>query len=179
MTHIFGQTAHEPSMTTSTLSFGDTFTLPITGDHPWEIRDIRPPFVHLERATDWTASARNTVSLESAVYSPEGGWHVSPGEKHHQTIEEQLNQLTVHLPNKTTEDHTFEYRRILRAEARTDIREIVALIDTWTKGTDIDPRDLRAHVAAAAACAAAGVSFDGKLYRSVLAATTKTLKEQA
>lgn len=165
-------------MTTSLLSFGDTFTLPVTGEHPWEIRDLRPTFAHLESPGMWTASARNTESLENAFYSPETGWHVSPSENRHETIAEQLEQLKVHLPSKSVEDYTYDYRRLLRAEARQEIREIVSLATTWTKGTDVDPLDLRAHVAGAAACAAAGVSIDGALYKKVVAATMKTLKEQ-
>lgn len=178
MTQEPERTAHEEDMTSSTLSFGDTFTLPITGDHEWEIRDIRPPLAHLERATDWTASARNTVSLENAVYSPDAGWHVSPGEKHHRTIQEQLSELTVNLPHRSAEDYAATYRRMLGTETRREIGDILNLTDTWTKGTTIDPLALRAHVAAQAACAAAQVSIDGALYQSVFTLTLSTIKEQ-
>lgn len=165
-------------MTTSPLSFGDTFTLPITGDSLWEIKDIRPPFAHLGGAASWTAAASNTVSLENAFYTPEGGWHVSPGESNHKAIQALLEQLTVELPHKSVEDYTFDYLRLLGKETRVEVKEILSLADSWTKGTAIDTHALRAHIAASAACASAQVSEGGALYKAVYAATLATIKEQ-
>lgn len=144
-------------MTTTTLRFGDTFTLPVTGTHQWKIRDLRPSFAHFERATGWTAAARNTVTFENAFYSPSDGWHVHPYERRADAIKQELDQLSVDLPAKTNVEYFREYRRMLTREVTQEVGDIAALIETWTRGTTIDQAELRAHVAATAVLVAVGI----------------------
>ena len=172
-------------MTTATLSFGDTFTLPSTGEHEWTIRDLRPAFAHLGRPTGWTASARNTVTHESAFYSPAGGWHVHPYERHADIIVRELDQLSVHLPSKTDTEYSDEYRRMLTRETANEVGDITGLVKTWTNGTSIDQADLRAHVAAVAVLVAVGIdpknpgSPGVNLYESVREAALAAIEELA
>lgn len=172
-------------MTTATLSFGDTFTLPATGDHPWKIRDLRPDFAHLGRKTEWTASARNTVTLQNAFYSPSGGWHVPAYERHADIITQELDQLSVDLPAKTDVEYSRGYLRMLRREVAQEMGDITALIDTWTHGTTISQADLRAHAAGVAALTAAGIdpqnpgSAGVNLYEGVRVATLAAIEEKA
>lgn len=163
-------------MTTSTLSFGDTFTLPATGEHEWIIRDIRPPYAHLERRDAWTAVARNRELILNAFYAPDKGWHVPQHETNHTAIQAQLDELDVSLPDKSDAEWSQEYRRLLRGEVLRETAEITQLIDTWTKGTTIDTLELRAHVAASAAVAAAGTD-DVALFDTVYRATHAYLTE--
>lgn len=168
-------------MQTSTLSFGDTFTLPITADRPWTIKDIRPSFAHLatEDRSLSTAVAKCDLSEEIAFYTPGEGWRVPRNERRYEDFESQLAELAVSLPQKSDEEIAASYRRMLGAEARTEVRDIISLVETWTTGTDIDALDLKAHVAATAALTAAGTPDNVALFTAVYNATLTALREVA
>ena len=168
------------SMTTTTLSFGDTFTLPVTGEHLWKLHDIRPAFAHFARNTDMTAAARCDATSQNAFYSLTEGWHVPAHEHRYEAVKEQLERLEFVLPHKSDYQWSIQYRRMLRKETTREVGEVIDLIDTWTKGTTIDPLDLRAHVAATAALAAVGGTdgVDVNLFTVVYNATLDALKEQ-
>ena len=168
--------------TAAPLTFGDTFTLPVTGDLVWTIRDSRPPFAHLERKHDavglgHTAYAKCETD-EGAFYTPGGGWTVPSIERKREAIVEQLNALDVHLPRRTAEGWSAEYRRMLGKETRHEIAAVVALAEDWTRKTDIDVLDLKAHIAATAALTAAGTRDNLQLYTAVYNATLATLREE-
>jgi len=157
------------------LTFGDTFTLPVTGSHEWTIRDIRPNFAHLtdQQATDHVAYAKCVATGEAAFYHPDSGWSVSGLENRAGAILSGLNMLDVNLEAKTAAD----YRRLISREVRSEVGAILSLAEDWTRNTDIDVLDLKAHVAAVAALKAAG-SDDLSLYNTVYNAALDRLQEQ-
>lgn len=168
-------------MATSTLSFGDTFTLPATGDHEWVIRDLRPPFLHLagHRDDQRTAFASTPHSNASAAYVPGFGWSVNGADANRDEIAGQLADLDVRLPHKSTADWEGDYRRMLSGEARGEVAQIASMADEWSEQDGIDGQSLRAHIAASGACAAAGVPNSHSLFGRVFNATLSTLKEKS
>ena len=54
----------------------------------------------------------------------------------------------------------------------------MSIAEDWIRGTDIPLIELRAHIAAVAACAAAGADLDSSLYRTVYTATFNTIGDQ-
>ncbi len=157
-------------MTTQTLTFGSTFTLPLTGDAEWKTRDTRPIFAHLagQHQTDATAYAKCETTGQGALYTPATGWRAI-GEKDGGRIVAELSALDFHLPAKTAEDYTREYTRMLVRETRNEVTGITEMVTAWTDGTDIDPAPLRAHVAAVAALTAIGQTPEGNpdLYQAI------------
>jgi len=165
-------------MTTSThsapLTFGDTFTLPATGDQVWTIKDTRPPFAHLAAERRFTAFAKSEWDDYWAHYLPGTGWQIGACGSHDRAVvSAELAALNVDLPRRTAKEWQAKYRRLLTTETGVDIAQVVNLVDLWTEHTDLDQAPLRAHVAAVAACTAAGVEADptGDLYGTVYAAT--------
>jgi hypothetical protein len=170
--------------TTAPLTFGDTFTLPLTGDHDWKLQDTRPVFAHLPQRTDLprpkhTAYAKCSHDAYAAWYTPGEGWSVSIfNTMKRDVLIEQLEALDVDLPHKSPEAWAVEYRRMLGSETRNEVGSIIELVETWTHGTDIDPLDLKAHVAATAALTADGAPDNVFLFTAVYNATLATLKGQ-
>ncbi|SDH55199.1 hypothetical protein [Microbacterium sp. 77mftsu3.1] len=167
-------------MTTSTenalLTFGDTFTLPATGDEVWTIKDTRPSFTHIRASWKHIAHAVNEELDHHAWYFPGVGWRARVGgSQDPAVIEAELAALNFNLAHRTAEEWQAKYRRLLATEVREDIAQIVNLVETWTTGPDlhIDQAPLRAHVAAVAACTVAGVEADptSDPYVAVYAAT--------
>ena len=157
----------------TTLTFGDTFTLPATRDRVWTIRDIRAPFAHLETQVEFTAAAKCETG-ENAVYVPGHGWSVSPLDGNREQLTAQLNELDVQLEERTDDEWVTRYQKLIARETRAEMTGILNLIYQWTGGTTIDRVTLRAHAAAVAALAVAE-SDDLALYNAVFHATRQNL----
>jgi len=168
---------------TAPLTFGDTFTLPVTGDKVWTIKDSRAPFAYLEREGNHTAYAKTEFDDLSASYTPGYGWELVYGTSSvaFNTVAEQLNALEVALDNRTAEEWSEKYRPLLARETYSEVGDIVALAEQWTHSTDIDAQALKAHIAAVAACTAAGLTADAvaPLYDTVYSATLTALRSGA
>jgi len=159
---------------TAPLTFGDTFTIPVTGDREWSIRDTRPYIANrggTHRGADSTAIAKCRETGEFAWYTPGEGWTVPNIERRHEEIAGQLNALDVNLPHRTAGEWVTQYQKMLGRETRNEVGGILHLAEDWTNDTDVPTAVLRAHIAAVAAITAAGADEDSDLYRTVFAAT--------
>ena len=162
--------------TTKPLTFGDTFTLPMTEDSVWTIHDIRRRYAH-EGVRVAVAEARSTWGSQ-ATYSPDLGWTLGQGcfeGDDRRALREEIEALDVDLRHRTDADWVALYQERLGVETRSHIEEISGEIRYLTEKSTVDHQALRAHVAASAAMEVAGRHANAELYESVYAATLKAL----
>jgi len=169
-------------MTTATatrpLTFGDTFTLPSTGDLVWTIQDTRPtsyyPLDHLLTVPGHASVARAVAGEYVARYDIGQGWYLY---RAYQTgpIAEELNALNVQLDHRTEDEwrqrHLDEYAQ----ETRQAISTVVGLPQhAFLQRELVTAQEAIAHITATAAVTAAKQPRPG-LYEAVYEATLANL----
>ena len=155
------------------LTFGDTFTLPATGDEEWTIHDHRPAVAHLQREDGPEHIAYATLGSGRAPYAhyfPGVGWSVR-GAVNVGEIQDQFDALTFDLAPHTPDEWAAKYQKMLGRGLKREVADVIDTLIDWTRGTDIDPLIIRAHLAAEAAVTAitypAALNVHGDLYRAV------------
>lgn len=122
---------------TNPLTFGDTFTLPATGDDTWHIRDVRPTSY---RPVEDLIYTRHTLVAQAicsrhepgmgprgyvyAQYDAEAGWIIydgTIGPEFKAAVLADLNVLDVHMTHRTDE----EWRAIHFADLRHELEQAI------------------------------------------------------
>lgn len=114
--------------TTSILSFGDTFALPVTGEEVWCIRDVRPvSYLPPENLTlpGRSEVARAYCASHMARYEVGTGWVIFGAESGHTVIAEQLNALDVRLGHRTDEEWRELHFEDIRRETEQALSTVV------------------------------------------------------
>jgi hypothetical protein len=166
------------------LTFGDTFTLPATGDEVWTIHDHRPAVAHLQREDGPEHLAYASLGhgrTPYAHYFPGTGWSVrcavNVGE-----VQDDIDALTFDLAPHTPEEWAAKYQKMLGQQLKREVADIVDTAIDWTHGTDIDPLVIRAHLAAEAAVTAithpAALNVFGDIYSAVYALALARLRDE-
>ncbi|SDH55169.1 hypothetical protein [Microbacterium sp. 77mftsu3.1] len=169
------------------LTFGDTFTLPSTGDLVWTIVDDRP--THYVDASSRPYTARVQTDGYVVRYGPESGWYAlySTGVRRasgDQPVIAELEALEVRLPRRSEQE--CEHLELDRLAAHTRAR-VDRLVDETRIGTayylgarayPIHHEHL-AHVAAIASVHISGGEEGDVQYLLVYNATLAALRENA
>lgn len=160
------------------LTYGDTFTIPATGDYLWRIRDVRPVSPQWPGGASFfgRSTARANCGTDTALYTPGVGWKVFKGEGDQDAIAAQLNALDVHLEPRTDDEWRTLHLDDLRVETEQAMSTVVGFREGPFPPHPMIPEDeLIAHVAASAAVAAAKKPVDG-LYDAVYTTTLERLR---
>jgi hypothetical protein len=161
----------------SPLTFGDSFTLPSTGEQVWRITDHRPhSYVPPENLTlpgrETTARAQCPSSV--ARYELGVGWFVY-GEEPDGIIASELNQLHVHLEHRTDDEWRQIHLDDIRRETEQAISEVVPNYGGRLTHPLISDAVIIAHITATAAATAAKTN-DNDLYQTVYGCTLAALR---
>ena len=164
---------------TRPLTFGDTFTLPSTGDDVWTIRDVRP--TSYLPPEDLTLPGRETVARaesrhRGARYAVDTGWTMYGAPADGEQILAELNALPVTLGHRTD----LEWRRLhlahLAEEVRWALRDVVGTGPGFAPTHPLfEDAELIAHITATAAEVAAGRET-ATLYDPLYFATLERLR---
>ncbi len=159
------------------LTFGDTFTLPSTGDEQWLIVDRRPTSYTPPENLDLPGRRLADAVSDNyyAIYTS-GRWRVLEGPEK-ERAEADLNALTYSLGHRT--DDVWRARHITQYqnETRYRIEQVVGTSDVAQIVHPLVPNEETiATIAATAAVTAAKRPLDDPLYQSVYDATLEALR---
>ena len=163
------------TLDTRPLTFGDTFTLPATGDAMWRIIDYRPH--SYQPPENLSLPGRETIARAQtpghlARYEVGVGWSVYGGDGQDALITAQLNELDVQLDHRTDD----EWRALILGDIAHETKQSISVVggSTWTHEL-FSPEEITAHIAATAAVTAAKTDVPG-LYDAVYDTTLNTLR---
>lgn len=165
---------------TGVLTFGDTFTIPATGEDVWRIFDVRPvSYLPPENLTlpgrSLVARARTLSSF--AAYDIHDGWRVYETPADIDDVIAQLRALPVSLGHRTDD----EWRALHFEDLRRQVEQALSTVDVigWSR-SPLAPHPLVSdaeHIAffAASAAAEAAKGRAPGLFNAVYTATLARL----
>jgi hypothetical protein len=164
----------------SALTYGDTFTLPATGDKLWAIRDSRSrayPWPGFEDLPQNTGRADAVSDGRSAHYDAENGWSAHGPDR--DVLEAQLNALECDLPGRTDEEWTALHLNAFAVKVDNAVRAATGgQFATFPVLTHpLVPEEVTAaHLAATAAVATLRRENDPALFERVYTAALTALR---
>lgn len=171
------------------LTFGDTFTLPATGEDQWRIVDVRPHSYfppenltipgrsEVARAVSANRIARYEVGIGWIIYGAGPSWRIGGAPTIGEAITAQLNALNVNLGHRTDDEWRQLHFKDITDATEYAIRYVVGSGDVPQIAHPlVSNEETIAHITATAAVAATCKPDSGDLYRTVYDATLAAIR---